>query len=73
MRYLYFPFSVRTIVWIDRPSREGFTPYRWRAVRDSLDAHGWRVAIQTRSWRTVIPDARLAWRSYIDTGEFPPS
>jgi hypothetical protein len=71
-RYRYVPLCVQTIVWIDRTSRVGFAPYRWRAVRDSLEAHGWSVEIHTKSWRTVVSDARFIWRTYIDTGEFPP-
>ena len=71
-RYRYFPFCVGTIVWIDRGNRVGFMPYRWRAVWDSLNAHRWHVDVHTKSWRTVLSDLRFIWRTYIDTGEFPP-
>jgi hypothetical protein len=69
--YRYFPFCVRSIIWIDAASRVGFIPYRWRTVRDSLTAHRWSVEAQTKNWRTAVSDVRASWRSYIDTGEFP--
>ena len=70
-RYRYFPFCVRTIVWIDAASRVGYIPYRWRAVRDSLTTHRWNVEVRTKSWRTSVSDSRASWRAYIDTGEIP--
>ena len=69
--YRYFPFCVRTIVWIDRTSRAGFQPYRWRAVRDSLIRHRWHVNVERKSWLTVVADVRAAWRSDTETGELP--
>lgn len=69
IRYRYFPFCVRTVVWIDLTSRAGFVPYRERAVRRSLDAHGWRLDVRTKRWRTAIADARRSWRASVDTGE----
>lgn len=69
IRYRYFPFCVRTVVWIDPTSRVGFVPYREHAVRRSLDAHGWRLDVRTKRWRTAIADARRSWRTFVDTGD----
>jgi hypothetical protein len=71
IRYRYFPFCVRTIVWVDPGRRVGFIPHRCAAVRDSLTTHGWNVEVTTRSWRTAISDAREERRAHVDTGQVP--
>lgn len=67
---MYSPFLMRTIVWIDGATDQGFIPHRPRAVRASLDAHHWHVDVRTKSWLSIVSDLRGAWRAYID-GEQP--
>lgn len=59
--YRYVPFLVRSLIWIDQHQRDGFVPFRARAVRRSLAAHGWEVEPETRSWISWV--GRLWGRS----------
>lgn len=57
-RYRYVPFCMQTIVWIDHAAREGFVPFRARAVRKALESHGWQVQLDTVWWFSWLANRR---------------
>lgn len=68
-RYRYVPFLIRTVVWIDPATRDGFIPYRARAVRRSLESHRWDVAGETEWWLSWLPRWREKRAPREPTGE----